>query len=58
MSKSAMEEVLQAQSVRISEEASKKMEEDISLGELHLAAKALAKNKVPGKNGVHVEFYL
>lgn len=34
------------------------MEEPITIGELHDAAKLLAKNKVPGRDGILVEFYL
>lgn len=34
------------------------MEDYTCLEELHSATKALAKNKVPGRDGVPVEFYL
>lgn len=50
--------MLQAQTNKNSEEAWQQMEEKITLEELHVAAIALAKNKVPGKDGVLMEFYL
>lgn len=53
-----MEEVFAAQSEQISLEESEALEQDILLEELHEAAKLLAKNKVPGRDGVPVEFFL
>lgn len=58
LSEEALAEVLEAQTRKISEEAKDKMEEKITLDELFEAAKALGKNKAPGKDGVLMEFYL
>lgn len=54
----AMEEVLRDQQGRISEASKEALEAPITLEELHRATINLLKNKVSGKDGIPVEFYL
>lgn len=54
----AIQKVLAAQTQRILEEARNAMEANITIEELHQAAKTLAKGPVPGKDGVPIEFCL
>lgn len=58
MSKDALQEVLHACSQQIPEELRMAMDVPISLHELQEATKQLAKNKMPGKDGVPMEFFL
>lgn len=58
ISKAALEEVLEAQIVCISEEASDSMEKKITLEELFHAASMMEKNKISGKDGLPIEFFL
>lgn len=53
-----LQRVLEAQTDKISEEAAQIMEKPITLEELHYAASRLAKNKVPGRDRIPMEFYL
>lgn len=54
----AMEEVFATQIERISVKDCEALKMDITLEELHEAAKQLAKNKVPGCDGIPMEFLL
>lgn len=54
----ALHEVLEAQTNIIPPDDAAAMEQPISLEELHVAAKALAKQKVLGKDGLPMEFFL
>lgn len=58
VSEEALERVLQSQTARIPQAAKEMLEAPITLEELYLAAKNLAKKKVPGIDGVPIEFYL
>lgn len=53
-----MVNVLNAQTEKILEAAKEHVVEAISLEELLVAAKALAKNEVLGKDGIPIKFYL
>lgn len=57
-SEEAMEEVFAAQTEQILERDCEALEKDITLEELHEATKQLAKNKVPSRDGIPVEFFL
>lgn len=58
ISEEALERVLRSQTARILEAARETLEAPITLEELHLVTKNLAKNKVPGMDSVPIEFYL
>lgn len=58
LSQTALDRLLDKQTTKISVKAQQIMEEPISLAELHLAAQQLARNKVPNKDGLPIEFFL
>lgn len=53
-----IQEVLEAQTTRISDVEREAMEKEITLEELHCVAEQLSRNKMPGRDGLPVEFYL
>lgn len=54
----AIAKVLEAQTIQILEEAKACMEKEITLEELFGVASTMAKNKIPSKDGLPVEFFL
>lgn len=56
--KDAINKILEAQTTKISLESRELLDKDITLEELHYVGGQLAKEKVSGRNGIPVEFYL
>lgn len=54
----AIDKVLKDVHHTILEATSLQLEVPFSLDELHRSTRSLAKNKVPGPNGVPIEFYI
>lgn len=58
MCEEALEELLEVDSIMLSDEAKAVLKKDIPLKELFFAATQLGKNKVPGMDGLPIEFYI
>lgn len=58
LSETALLELLEAQIVKISQEAFDRMETRITLEEMHSVVEAMLKNKILGQDGTPIEFFL
>ncbi|KAL3677000.1 hypothetical protein R1sor_026948 [Riccia sorocarpa] len=58
LQQSAVHELLSKTSAQVSNEERLKLQKDFSTEEMHTAAKLLGRNKCPGPDGVHLEFFL